>query len=79
MPTDRFAIAAALREMGRLLEAQGELAFKVRAYERGAKTLESLTGDFDAIVASNRLETLENIGPALAKKIDELDRTGGAT
>jgi DNA polymerase (family 10) len=73
---DKFAIAAALREMGRLLEAQGEIAFKVRAYDRGAHTLEAYNGDLGALVARGGLESLPNIGPALATKIAELYTTG---
>lgn len=73
---DRAAIAAALREMGRLLEAQGEIAFKVRAYERGAHTIETYDGDLGLLVARGGLEGLPHIGPALAKKVEELFRTG---
>lgn len=73
---DRFAIAAALREIGRLLEAKGEMPFKVRAYDRGATTLEALSEDLGDVIADARLETLPNIGPALAAKIEELHVTG---
>jgi DNA polymerase (family 10) len=76
---DRFAIAAALREIGRLLEAQGENGFKIRAYERGAHALEHLGAELGPLVDGGELESLEGIGPALAKKIEELYRTGRST
>ena len=39
---DKAEIARALREIGALLELDGENPFKVRAYENGARALESL-------------------------------------
>ena len=39
---DKFGVARALREIGQLLELQGENTFKIRAYETGARTLEGL-------------------------------------
>jgi DNA polymerase/3'-5' exonuclease PolX len=41
---DRFAVAAALREIGVLLALDGANRFRARAYERGAQAVESLTG-----------------------------------
>jgi DNA polymerase (family 10) len=38
---DKIAVARALRELGMLLEFQGENPFKVRAYENGARALRS--------------------------------------
>jgi DNA polymerase (family 10) len=35
---DKIAVAGALRELGMLLEVQGENPFKVRAYENGARS-----------------------------------------
>jgi DNA polymerase (family X) len=73
---DRLAIAHALREMGLLLELQGENPFKARAYERGARALEALGADLAPIVAENRLTELPGIGSALAATIRELHLTG---
>lgn len=73
---DRFLIAAALREIGRLLLAQGENPFRARAYERGAETLERLGADFDDLVRAGRLTEISGIGAALAATIEELYRTG---
>ena len=73
---DRLGIAHALREMGLLLELQGENPFKARAYERGARALEALGADLAPIVAENRLTELPGIGSALAATIRELHLTG---
>ena len=55
---DRLAIARLLREIGLLLEIQGGNPFKARAYERGARALESLSADLGPLVAQNRLTEL---------------------
>jgi DNA polymerase (family 10) len=72
---DRFAVASALREMGRLLEARGESAFRVRAYERGARAVEGVA-DLGRLVDEDRLREVPGIGPVLASAIAELHRTG---
>ena len=73
---DRLAIARALREIGLLLELQGENPFKARAYERGARALEALGADLAPLVADGRLTELPGIGAALAGTIRELHVTG---
>ena len=73
---DRFEIAANLREIARLLTLMGENPFKAQAYERGARSLEKLDGDFDALVATRRLTQIPGIGTALASLIEEIYRTG---
>jgi DNA polymerase (family 10) len=74
--TDRFEIAANLREFARLLNLMGENPFKAQAYERGARALENLNGDFDTLVRTRRLQEIAGIGSALASVVDELYRTG---
>jgi DNA polymerase (family 10) len=69
-------IAAVLDEIGVLLELKGENPFKVRAYHAGARALETLEEELDAVVAEGRLETIKGIGEALARKITELHTTG---
>ena len=67
---DRFYIATALREIGRLLALKGENPFKARAYEQAARALENLEDDFDALVRRS------SIGSALASVIEEIHITG---
>ncbi len=73
---DKFAIAAALREIGAYLELKGENQFKVRAYDNGAAALEALNADLDKMIAEKRLTEVKGIGKALADKIGELYNTG---
>lgn len=69
-------IAWVFNEIADLLELQGENPFKVRAYRKGARALELLSESVEEMVASGRLQTVEGIGEALAKKITEYLDTG---
>ncbi|MGN6719685.1 MAG: DNA polymerase/3'-5' exonuclease PolX [Candidatus Binatia bacterium] len=73
---DRFEIAAELRVIARLLTIKGENQFKVQAYERGARTLETFQGDFDKLVKAGRLKEIAGVGNALSAIIEETYRTG---
>ena len=73
---DRFYIAGQLRQIGRLLNVRGENPFKVRAYERAARALENVIGDFDAHIRERRLTEIDGIGKALAAVIEEIYHTG---
>ena len=69
---DRFYIAGQLRQIGRLLSIMGENPFKIRAYERAARALETAAGDFDARVKRGRLTEIDGIGKALAAVVEEI-------
>ena len=69
-------IAAALEEIGTLLQLKGENDFRVRAYTAGAKALVQLEGDFKARVAEKRFDDVRGIGDALQEKILTLATTG---
>lgn len=73
---DRLAIAAALREISRLLQVKGDNPFKSRAYERAAQALEGFDGDLDLLVKNRGLTQLSGIGAGLAAVIEELYSTG---
>ena len=73
---DRFEIAAELRVISRLLTIKGENPFKVQAYERAARALETFDGDFDAFVKARRLKEIAGVGNALSAIIEEIYRTG---
>ncbi len=72
-------MAVSLREIASLLAVEGASAFKVRAFERGARTIESLSGGLEAMVAAGDLTRLPGIGPVLASVVSELVRTGSST
>lgn len=69
-------VASALREIGTILELQGENPFKCRAYLNGARTLETSATDLTELVRANRLGELPGIGDALREKITTLITTG---
>lgn len=73
---DRFAVAAELRKIARLLEIKGGNPFKAQAYERGAAALENLDDDFDRLIKAGRLQEIAGVGRALAAIIEEIYRTG---
>lgn len=69
-------IAAVLDEIALLLELKDENPFKVRAYAAGARALENLTEDLDALIQTGRLASLPGMGSALVEKITTLRQTG---
>ncbi len=73
---DKNTIAGVLSEIALLLELRGENPFKFRAYQSGARILESLDEDLAEVVAEGRLTSFKGIGKALAQKIETLYQTG---
>lgn len=69
---DKNNIAAVLEEISVLLELKDENAFKVRAYQSGARALESLDEDLDTVIKEKRLKKVKGIGNALSEKIETL-------
>jgi len=59
-----------------LLELKEESSFRVNAYRKGARAIESLSEDVAAIAARGELRKIAGIGSGLADKIDEYVRTG---
>jgi len=72
-------LAWVLTEMGDLLEIKGEDSFKVRAYYRAARVLESMEVEASDLYARGALEEIPGVGKNLAKKIAELISTGHST
>lgn len=73
---DKKQVSTILEEIGTLLELKGENFFKSRAYERGGRTILSLSEDISDLVESGEIRKIEGIGSALADKITELVTTG---
>ena len=68
-----------MREIAALLAIEGASRFKVRAFERGARTIESVPGDLAALVAAGDLTRLPGIGPVLAATVGEIVLTGASS
>src|SRR4029079_14952647 len=73
---DRFAVAAALREIALLLDMQGQGPRRARAYQKGAQAIEALERDLGTMVRERLLTQIPGIGDALARTITELVETG---
>jgi DNA polymerase (family X) len=73
---DKAAIAAIFQEIALLLELQGENPFKIRAYQNGARALESCPEDLATLVADDRLKEIPGLGDALRVKVSVLFREG---
>ncbi len=69
-------VAAFLRELADILEAQGESVFKVRAYTEAARLFQNLEGDVVTLVKEGKLRSLPGVGEAIATKVAELVTTG---
>jgi len=69
-------IARIFGEIADLLEIKQESLFRINAYRKGARALESLSEDVAAIAERGELRKISGIGASLAEKIEEYLRTG---
>ncbi|MFP6901885.1 MAG: DNA polymerase/3'-5' exonuclease PolX, partial [Opitutales bacterium] len=72
---DRKNIIRILGEIAVLLEIKGENPFKIRAYQNGARALETME-DFEARMETGSLSEVPGLGKALCEKITVLHQTG---
>ncbi len=75
-PKSSAEVAAILESIAQLLDLKGENSFKVRAYTRAARALESLVEPLAKLVEEKRLGEIEGVGKALEEKITEIVETG---
>ena len=69
-------VAELLRRIGDILDILGENRYRVMAYRRAADNIEALGQDITDLWREGRLREIPGVGEALAKKLDELLRTG---
>jgi DNA polymerase (family 10) len=72
----REDVAAALEEVGILLELQGESSFRTLAYKNASRALLSMSEDLRAAIESGHLAEVHGIGDSMREKIETLVRTG---
>ena len=65
-----------LNDIAALLRTKKESIFKIRAYEKVAKTIAEMSVDVEQLARENRLKEIPGIGEAIDKKITELVTTG---
>jgi DNA polymerase (family 10) len=73
---DRHGVAKALEEIADLFDLKGENAFKIRAFQNAARTVEALPGNLHDAVASGALAQVKGIGPATLEVVRECLETG---
>ncbi len=76
MPKDRDEIVEILEEIAVLLQIKGENAFKIRAYENGARALERTSDSLEVLIQEDRLQDIDGVGKAIAEKVVTLFQTG---
>jgi DNA polymerase (family X) len=69
-------IARIFAQIADLLELTQESTFRVNAYRKGSRALESLAEDVELIAARGELRKIGGIGERLGEKIEEYLRTG---
>ena len=77
MPTTNAQIAEIFENMASLLEMKGDTVFKIRAYQRAARTIEHLSFPLEQGVRDGMdLTKIPGIGKAINDKSQELLQTG---
>ena len=69
-------VAAALHEIGDMLDILGEDRFRVVSYHRAGRAIEGLTADVGDLVRDGKLGDIPGVGTAIAEKITEYVTTG---
>ncbi len=69
-------IIEVLNGIANLLKAKKDGIFKIRAYEKVAKTITEMDVNVELLARENRLKEIPGVGEAIDKKITELVTTG---
>ena len=69
-------VAEIFYQIADILEIQGDIPFKSRAYRRAAQLIETLDEDIEHLVRAGKLRSLPGVGEGLAMKITEIVETG---
>ena len=69
-------IAAVFTDIAGMLKLKKDNIFKIRAYEKVARSITELQEPVEKLVTENRLKEIPGAGEAITKKITELITTG---
>ena len=69
-------IAAVFQDIADLLMRKKENIFKIRAYQKAARSIGELPVDVAQLAAEGRLGEIPGVGEAITRKITELVTTG---
>jgi DNA polymerase (family 10) len=71
------AVAKVFQDIADLLELKGEIAFKIRAYQKAARAIEHYPRELKIMIEEGEnLRSIPGVGEAIAKKATELVTTG---
>jgi DNA polymerase (family 10) len=69
-------IAKVFQDIAELLRFKKDNIFKIRAYEKAAKSITALPVEVEQLVKEDKLREIPGVGEAIAKKITEMVNTG---
>ena len=69
-------IVAVFDGIADLLKLKKENIFKIRAYQKAARSIEQLPVEVEQLATEDRLKEIPGVGEAITKKITELITTG---
>ncbi len=69
-------VARVFWDIAELLKLKKENIFKIRAYQKAARSIEELPVEVEQLVAEDRLKEVPGAGEAITKKITELITSG---
>ena len=69
-------IADVFTGIAEMLKLKKDNIFKIRAYQKVARSINGLTAPVEELIAENRLNEIPGAGEAIVKKITELVTTG---
>ena len=69
-------IAEIFRNIATILELKGDNPFRIRAYQKAAQNIESLSRNLKDLVVNDALQNVPGIGKDLSEKIKEIIKTG---
>lgn len=75
-PLTNSEISSIFDDIARRLEHKKDNIFKIRAYQKVARSILDLTEPVENLVKENRINEISGAGEAITKKITELVQTG---
>ena len=69
-------IAQVFQDIAGLLKLKKDNIFKIRAYQKAARSIEELSVEVEQLVAEDKLKEIPGVGEAITKKMTELVTTG---
>ena len=73
---NNVVVAQRLNEIASLMEFDGEPFFKIKAYERAARSLEDSQTPVEELLRTGQLSELAGVGKAISQKIADIVATG---